>query len=161
VVTLTLCFLIALLQWLFALYIFITMPKAEPLYNHSTRKATARQLNLSTSASGRSSYSYTSSTVPVAPVAHEAHPDHEYYLAAGMDIDGDDADTANNPGTANEPGPMDVDETIEVVPGVNVHIVPTKTKAKRYANSVGFLCLIFLALLDHSSICRTCLSQPG
>src|SRR5882762_1624932 len=66
--------------------------------------------------SGQSSYSYTSSEVPVAPVVKVPHPEHKYYMAAGMDIDGDEEVTVD------DPVPMDVNETIEVVPGVHVHV---------------------------------------
>lgn len=108
------------------------MPKVEPLYNHSARKATTRQVNVSTSASGRSSYSYASSAVPVAPPP-VPHPDHEYYEAAGMDIDDDEEEIPNEQPVPNE--------TVEVVPGIHVHVQPT-SKAKRYDNSVGIICRV-------------------
>jgi hypothetical protein len=104
------------------------------LYNHSSRNATARQLNISSSSSGRTSYSYTSSQLPlVLPEPEpepEPHPDGEYY-GAPMDMDVDDDPT---PGIDN----IEEEENIEVVPGVHVHIVP-KATAKRYENSVGIL----------------------
>jgi hypothetical protein len=106
----------------------ITMPKAPtPLYNHASRNATARQLNISTSVSGQSSLSYTSSQVPLDPIASEPHLAHEYYTNdVDMDIDEGDAPEDLN---------MDEDHTVKVVPGVHAHVVPPK--AKRYENSVG------------------------
>jgi hypothetical protein len=106
-----------------------TMPKVPtPLYNHASRNATARQLNISSTVSGRSSYSYTSSQVPLEPVAPESHPAHEYYTNdEDVDMDIDDA-----PGDLNT---ADEDDTVEAAPGVHVHIVPPK--AKRYENSVS------------------------
>lgn len=109
------------------------MPKQpSALYNHSSRNATARQLNISSSSSGRTSYSYTSSQLPlVLPEPEpEPHPDGEYY-GAPMDMDVDNDPT---PGIDN----IEEEENIEVVPGVHVHIVP-KATAKRYENSVGIL----------------------
>ena len=109
------------------------MPKQpSALYNHSSRNATARQLNISSSSSGRTSYSYTSSQLPlVLPKPEpEPHPDGEYY-GAPMDMDVNDDPT---PGIDN----IEEEENIEVVPGVHVHIVP-KATAKRYENSVGIL----------------------
>jgi len=108
------------------------MPKAPvPLYAHSTRNATARQLNVTSSASGRSSYSYTTAHVPIEPAAPESHPGDDYYPPnSAMDIDGIDDDRQDTDGVI-----PDVDEgaTVEAMPGVHVHIVP---KAKRYDNSV-------------------------
>jgi hypothetical protein len=102
------------------------MPKVpSSLYDHSSRNATARQLNISTNTSGRASYSYTSSQIPVAPIAPQPHHDHdhdqEFFIPDAMDVD-------------EHPTPKDVeeDEIVEVTPGV--HVVLPK---KRYKNSVG------------------------
>jgi hypothetical protein len=107
----------------------ITMPKAPtPLYTHS---ATAHQLNVTSSTSGHSSYSYTTAHVPIEPAAPESHPGDNYYPPdSAMDIDGIDDDRQYTDGVI-----PDVDEgaTVEAMPGVHVHIVP---KAKRYDNSV-------------------------
>jgi hypothetical protein len=111
------------------------MPKQPPssLYNHKSRNATARQLNLSTNPSGRSSYSYTSSQLPVPPVAPEPHLGHEHYMEDfNMDVDGTEHAFDDNLNNIDEDVP---DEGIQVGPGVRVHI--PKPKAKRYANSVG------------------------
>ena len=115
------------------------MPKAlSPLYNHSTRNATARQLNISSSAPSRSSWS-TSQVAPPPPAsAPEPAPEPEHYVEdIDMDIDED---------------PLVVDpdrdgcqpSIIEVMPGV--HVQPTKVKAKRYLNSVRVLSIIFQAV---------------
>jgi hypothetical protein len=107
------------------------MPKVTPsLYNHKARDTTVRQLNVATSASGRSSYSFASSEVSVAPVAPAPDAKDDYYAAAGMDIDDFD-DMANEPVTTED------DETVEVLPGVQVHF--HQPKAKRYKNSVSHL----------------------
>lgn len=102
------------------------MPKVpSALYNHATRDATARQLNISTSSTGRSLLSWRSSQVPLQPPVPLAQSTSEYYVADDMDID--DEVPAN---------PVDEDErpqTIEVMPGV---LVQPKLKAKRYENSV-------------------------
>jgi hypothetical protein len=113
------------------------MPKVpSALYNHNTREATARQLNIS--GSSRNFASYVTSQVPLLPPPPEAHPEHEYYPVDLMDIDED------NPTYDQDPGDSDEEpETVEVMPGV--HVKP-KTKAKRYENSVSdffFACLIF------------------
>jgi hypothetical protein len=108
------------------------MPKEPtPLYNHNARKAIARQLNLTSNASGRSSYSYTSSQVEVNPVTREGHGEHEYYpVDSNMhDIDED---------RIIEDQDIDMDgenRVIEVMPGI--HVI-AKPKAKRYENSVSF-----------------------
>lgn len=110
------------------------MPKApSALYNHNTRDATARQLNIS--GSGRNFASYTTSQIPLAPAPPEAHPEHEYYTPDMMDIDIDEDSPSHNHDPDEEP------ETIEVMPGVHVK---SKTKAKRYENSVGgsLTCLV-------------------
>jgi hypothetical protein len=113
-------------------HLALTMPKTpSALYNHSSRNTTARQLNISTSTSGRSSYSFASSQVPLPPVEPQPHHDEEFYAPDGMDIDEDPG-----PGEA-----MEEDKTVEVMPGVHVHIVPPK--AKRYENSVGSFRLDF------------------
>jgi hypothetical protein len=102
------------------------MPKVpSSLYDHSSRNATARQLNISTNTSGRASYSYTSSQIPVVPVAPQPHHDQEIFIPDAMDIDED----------STPEDVMEEDETVEVMPGINVHIVPPKEK--RYENSVG------------------------
>lgn len=113
------------------------MPKAPTqLYNHASRAATARQLNISSDSSGRQSYSYTSSRVSLPDPTPQASHD-EFYP---MDVDMDGIDKDHTPGDGaitNEDTPINEDATIEVMPGVHVHIVPPK--AKRYANSVGHL----------------------
>jgi hypothetical protein len=103
------------------------MPKVvSSLYNHKAQDVTVRHLNVSTAASGHSSYLFNSSEVPIAPVVPAPHPqdedEHQYYAAAGMDIDFDEPIMENG-------------ETVEVVTGV--HIAPTK--AKRYRNLVSLI----------------------
>jgi hypothetical protein len=121
------------------------MPK-EPssLYNHSTRRATARQLNLSTDGSGCTSLSYTSSQAPVEPPIPAPQSQHDYYIPdANMDIDDiDEGHAAHTPDAMDE----DEDETIEVMSGV--HVIPTK-KAKRYENSVRIIIFPVLSCLFH------------
>ena len=102
------------------------------LYNHNARDAIARQLNISTNPSGRSSYSYTSSHLRLDPVVPEVCHENESYV---MDIDEDYV--VNN---QNE----DVEQVVEVMPGVHVL---TKPKAKRYENSVSPPSLNFLQWL--------------
>src|SRR5882762_1403173 len=70
--------------------IVFKMPKdPTPLYSHRSRNATARQLNITTNASGRSSYSFTSTHVPVEPAVPEPHTEPEYYAPdSNMDVDG-------------------------------------------------------------------------
>jgi hypothetical protein len=112
------------------------MPKtSSALYNHGSHNSTACQLNISTSTSGRSSYFYASSQVPLPPVTPQPHHDQEFYTLDGMDINEDPM-----PG-----GAMEEDEIVEVMPGVCVHIVPLK--AKQYENSVGSFHLAFLLSL--------------
>ena len=109
------------------------MPKQpSALYNHNARAAIARQLNISTDRSGRTSVSYTSSHLPVVSPA-VPHPEDEYYTAADVDMDVDNE-------TVDDPTSIADRETVEVLPGVQVCIA----KAKRYTNSVGSLRLIFL-----------------
>jgi hypothetical protein len=109
--------------------LIITMPKIPTaLYNHATRNATARQLNISGTVSGRSSYSYTSSQVTLEPVAPESHPAHEDYVN-DLDVDINIDDGPGDLNTADEDG------IVEVVPGVQAIITPPK--AKRYENSVS------------------------
>jgi hypothetical protein len=111
------------------------MPKQpSALYNHNARNAISRQLNISSTSSGRSSYSYRSSQVPVEFLTPDAHTEHEYYAAdARMDIDDDELD---NPeiNASEDGGPI----IIEVMPGVRAI---TKVKVKRYENSVSDLAL--------------------
>ena len=111
------------------------MPKQpSALYNHSSRNATARQLNISTSSSGQASVSYTSSQVPVEHTEPQPHQDseHEFYIPEAMDIDEDPAPEDT----------MEENETVEAMPGVRVHV-----KAKRYENSVGNIHYVFLLSL--------------
>jgi hypothetical protein len=102
------------------------MPKVpSALYNHNARLATARQLNISSSSSGRTTLSFPSSQVQVEPNPVEVDSQHEYYAVdPAMDIDEDhivgDLDTSSG-------------NNVEVVPGI--HVI-AKVKAKRYINSV-------------------------
>jgi hypothetical protein len=113
------------------------MPKQpSALYNHNARAAIARQLNISTDRSGRTSVSYTSSHLPVVSPA-VPHPEDEYYTAADVNMDVN-MDIDNE--TVDDPTSIADRETVEVLPGVQVCIA----KAKQYANSVGSLRLIFL-----------------
>jgi hypothetical protein len=110
------------------------MPKTpSALYNHNTREATARQLNIS--GGSRNFASYVTSQVSLPPPPSEAHPEHEYYPVDPMDID-EDNPVYNHPDDSDEEP-----ETVEVMPGV--HVKP-KAKAKRYENSVGDLFLTCL-----------------
>jgi hypothetical protein len=109
------------------------MPKStRSLYNHNTRVAVARQLNISTNPSGRSSYSYATSHVSLDPVVPlEDSKNESYMMDASMDIDEDHVVNDHN---------EDVEQVIEVMPGV--HIVSNQ-KAKRYENSVSDLIQFF------------------
>ena len=103
------------------------MPKAtSTLYNHNARNAITRQLSISTNPSGRSSYTHVSSQVRLDPVAPEVHCESESYMTgASMDIDEDHVVNSYN---------EDIEQVVEVMPGI--HVV-TKSKAKRYENSVS------------------------
>jgi hypothetical protein len=104
------------------------MPKVPTqLYNHNARNTTARQLNLSTNPSGRTSYSYTSSHVQLDPVEPEAHGE-VYAVDLSMDIDDDHE--VNIPSMTEQ----EATRVFEVVPGLRV---VSKLKAKRYDNSVS------------------------
>jgi hypothetical protein len=106
------------------------MPK-EPsaLYNHNARKAIAHQLNLSTNPSGCSSFSYTSSQVPLECVVPEVRPEDECSTVdPSMDIDEDHVIGEDLQAYLQE-------QVVEVMPGINVK---TKLKAKQYDNSVSF-----------------------
>jgi hypothetical protein len=109
------------------------MPKSTPLYNHNSRTTTARQLNISSNVSGRSSFSYVSSQVPVAQPAAPPNPQHEHSTPNfDMDVDETEDHAAMDQNTIDEDTP-DGRSSVEAMPGVHVHVVP----AKRYANSVG------------------------
>jgi hypothetical protein len=114
------------------------MPKVpSALYNHNARLATARQLNISSSAEGRTILSFPSSQVQLDPTPIEVDPQHEYYTVdPAMDIDEDHI--VGDPDTSNS------DSIVEVAPGIRVI---AKSKAKRYINSV---CAFFRLCLNHS-----------
>jgi hypothetical protein len=120
------------------------MPKEpSPLYDHRARNATARQLNLSTNASGRSSYSYSSSQVPITPIAPKPPVEQDYAQDFNMDVDNSEHHAPDGIlNTIDEDGPDEGLRT-EVMPGVRVKIIP-KPKAKRYANSVRVLCILIV-----------------
>jgi hypothetical protein len=112
-----------------------TMPKVPaPLYSHTGRGATARQVAVSTDSSGHSSYVVTSTQILLPPVAPEAHPEDEHaYYPTDVDMDIDDMD---NPPNSTEVAENE-DATIKVMPGVHAQI--PAPKAKRYTNSVCFI----------------------
>lgn len=103
------------------------MPKVpSALYNHNVRSATARQLNISSSASGRTSLAFPSSQVPLEPITPNVDPELDSYAVdMSMDIDDDHDD----------PDATRVGSTIEVAPGLHIF---AKQKAKRYENLVCF-----------------------
>ena len=117
--------------------IVFKMPKdPTPLYSHRSRNATARQLNITTNASGRSSYSFTSTHVPVEPAVPEPHTEPEYYAPdSNMDVDGAEYQAPEDLNAIDKDTP-DGRQPVEVAPGVHVHVNPPP-KARRYDNSVG------------------------
>ena len=105
------------------------MPKVPSLslYNHNARPATSRQIQSSTSRTGRTVLSYISTNVFVQPPAQvEYTGNHDYYA-----MDFDDATTPDDMETDDVNG--DQANESNVVPGTGVTIVPA---AKRYQNSV-------------------------
>lgn len=121
------------------------MPKApSALYNHNARAATARQLNISSNASGRTTLSFPSSQVPLEPTAPEVRSENDYFtIDPSMDIDEDYI--PNDPSVTDEP------RVIEVMPGIRVL---AKQKAKRYENSVRNLCFPNLLFIVCSNFHR-------
>jgi len=122
------------------------MPKPTPLYDHNSRAAIARQLNISSNFSGRSSYSYTSSQVPVPPpITHRDSNRQNEHSSSDLNMDVDETeDRAPIDLNAIDEDTPDGGPAIEVAPGVRVHVVP----AKRYANSVG---VSWISILCHNS----------
>lgn len=120
------------------------MPKApSTLYNHNARLATACQLNISSSHSGRTSLSFSSSQVQVDPTPIEVDSRNEDYAAdPAMDIDEDhtvrDLDTLSG-------------SLVKVVPGIHVM---TKSKAKRYINSASLFFHFHYISITPLTICR-------
>jgi hypothetical protein len=131
------------------------MPKVPTLYSHSAQSATAHQVAVSIDSSGRRSYVVTSSQISLPSLAPEAHPEGED-ADYPRDVNMEDIDDIDNPPNSTEAA--DEDATIEVMPGVHVQI--STPKAKRYANSVGFI-LIGISAISDSIIHRMFLLRLG